>query len=75
MTGNKIQRASKTGFYWKVWENKWVFSCDLGVCSYVVDGDRQIIPGYGMLIGERSLALVFLFEQRDLQFTCVCGRP
>ena len=26
---NQIQRASKTGFYWKVWENKWVFNCDL----------------------------------------------
>ena len=29
MIGNQIQRASKTGFYWKVWENKWVFNCDL----------------------------------------------
>ena len=46
-----------------------------GVCLCVVDGDRQIIPGYGTLIGDRSLAWVFLFEQRDLQFTCVCGRP
>ena len=46
-----------------------------GVCLSVADGERQIIPGYGTLIGERSLAWVFLFEQRDLQFTCVCGRP
>ena len=29
MIENQIQRASKTGFYWKVCENKWVFNCDL----------------------------------------------
>ena len=28
MIANQIQRAS-TGFYWKVWENKWVFNWDL----------------------------------------------
>ena len=39
-----------------------------GVCLCVANGERQIIPGYGTLIGERSLAWVFLFEQRDLQF-------
>ena len=44
-----------------------------GVCLCVADGERQIIPGYGTLIGERSLAWVFVFEQRDLQFTCVTG--
>ena len=74
MIANQIQRASKTGFYWNVWENKWVFNCDLGVCLCVADVERQIIPGYGTLMGERSLAWVFLFEQKDLQFTCVCGR-
>ena len=46
-----------------------------GVCLCVADRERQIILGYGTLIGERSLAWVFLFEQRDLQFTCVCSRP
>ena len=29
MIENQIQTASKTGFYWKVCENKWVFNCDL----------------------------------------------
>ena len=29
MIANQIQIATKTGFYWKVWENKWVFNCDL----------------------------------------------
>ena len=55
---NQIQRATKTGFYWKVtiWENKWVFSCDLNeecVCggwrkadySRLRDPDRRKIPG------------------------------
>ena len=29
MIANQIQGATKTGFCWKVRENKWVFSCDL----------------------------------------------
>ena len=45
------------GFYWKVLENKCVFNCDLNEeCVCVADGERQIIPDYGTLIGERSLA-------------------
>ena len=75
MIANQIQRASKTGFYWKVWENKWVFNCDLNeeyVCggwrkadySRLRDPDRRKISG-----------LSISFEQGDLQFTCVCGRP
>ena len=56
---NQIQRASKTGFYWKVWENgKWVFNCDslmrrMFVCSgwrkadysRLRDPDRRKISG------------------------------
>ena len=72
---NQIQRASKTGFYWKVWENKWVFNCDLNeeyVCggwrkadySRLQDPDRRKISG-----------LSISFWKRDLQFTCVCGKP
>ena len=43
--GNQIQRASQTGFYWKVWENKWVFNCDYLNEEYVcvADGERQIV--------------------------------
>ena len=52
MIANQIQRAL-TGFYWKVWENKWILNCDL---NEEADGERQNIPGYGTLIGERSLA-------------------
>ena len=43
MIGNQIQRASKTGFYWKVWENKWVFNCDLNeeyVCVWRMEKGR-----------------------------------
>ena len=40
----------------------------------MADGERQIMEK-DLLIGERSLASVFLFEHRDLQFKCVCGRP
>ena len=44
----------------------------------MADGERQIIPSYRSLIGERSLSLigerVFLFEQRDLQFTSAVDR-
>ena len=43
MIGNQIQRTSKTGFYWKVWENKWVFNCDLNeeyVCVWRMEKGR-----------------------------------
>ena len=26
---NHRHKINKNGFYWKVWENKWVFNCDL----------------------------------------------
>ena len=56
MIANQIQRATQTGFYWKVWENKWVFNCDLNeeyVCgvwrkadySSLRDPDRRKISG------------------------------
>ena len=60
MITNQMQKAlytEKMGFYWKFWENKWVFNCDLNEeCVCVADGERQIIPGYRTLIGDRSLA-------------------
>ena len=40
---NQIQRATKTGFYRKVWENKWVFSSDLNeeyVCVWRMEKGR-----------------------------------
>ena len=43
ITANQIQRATKTGFYWKVWENKWVFNCDLNeeyVCVWRMEKGR-----------------------------------
>ena len=43
MIANQIQRATKTGFYWKVWENKWVFNCDLNevyVCVWWMEKGR-----------------------------------
>ena len=43
MIGNQIQRASTTGFYWKVWENKWVLICDLNeeyVCVWRMEKGR-----------------------------------
>ena len=43
MIANQIQRATKTGFYWKVWENKWVFNCDLNeeyVCVWRMEEGR-----------------------------------
>ena len=42
----------------------------------VADGERQFIPGYGALRGERSLARVFLFEQRipSLRVSAVDGK-
>ena len=43
MIGNQIQTALKTGFYWKVWENKWVFNCDLNeeyVCVWRMEKGR-----------------------------------
>ena len=52
----KLKKGEKR-FYWNIWENKWVFNCDLNEeCVCVADGERQIIPGYRTLIGERSLA-------------------
>ena len=48
------------------------------VCLCVADWEKQIIPSYRSLIGERSLSLIgeraFLFEQRDLQFTSAVDR-
>ena len=38
-----------------------------GMCLCAADGERQIIPGYGTLIGERSLARVFLSEPQCKQ--------
>ena len=43
MIANQIQRATKTGFCWKVWENKWVFNCDLNeeyVCVWRMEKGR-----------------------------------
>ena len=43
MIANQIQIATKTGFYWKVWENKWVFNCDLNeeyVCVWRMEKGR-----------------------------------
>ena len=43
MIANQIQKATKTGFYWKVWENKRVFNCDLNeeyVCVWRMETGR-----------------------------------
>ena len=37
-----------------------------GVCLCVADGERQIIPSYRTLIGEGSLAWIFLSDRREL---------
>ena len=41
MIGNQIQRASKTGFYWKVWENKWVSTVTQMRSMFVCGGWRK----------------------------------
>ena len=40
---NKNKNKAKNGFYWKVWENKWVFNCDLNeeyVCVWRMENGR-----------------------------------
>ena len=37
------QQKTEAGFYWKVWENKWVFNCDLNeeyVCVWRMEKGR-----------------------------------
>ena len=48
----------KLGFYWKVWENKWVFNSDLNeeyVCVWRKQKGR-LFQVTGHITGERSLA-------------------
>ena len=40
---SNTKSIKKTGFYWKVWENKWVFNCDLNeeyVCVWRMEKGR-----------------------------------
>ena len=40
---NKQNKKQKNGFYWKDWENKWVFNCDLNeeyVCVWRMEKGR-----------------------------------
>ena len=64
MIANQIQTASKTGFYWKVWENKWGFNCGMFVCGGWTEQGRFRQVSYGTLIGEIDLWPEYLFLNR-----------
>ena len=69
-TKSKKTKQNKTGFYWKVWENKCVFTCDLNeedVCVWRMEKGRLFLSVVAVVVAVQcsTARLVLKKRKRD----------